>query len=189
MVGPLRPSPLDPHPDDPVDGEGNRAAREGERIASALRRDGAPRNGPQHVVIDLTNRCNSNCIACWTGSPLLRDKAPAPAWFEQQLPGPLVHTLLRDLAAMGCEMVRFTGGGEPLMHPEFEDLVQSAAGHGLLCHVTSNGILLRRVSDPALEAVSELTISLWAATSQTCSRLHRTRPARPSTGSSLLSSE
>ena len=150
----------------------------GERFAAARRRDAAPRNGPQHVVIDLTNRCNSNCIACWTGSPLLRDRAPAPAWFEQELPGPLVHALLRDLAAMGCEMVRFTGGGEPLMHPEFEDLVRSAAGHGLLCNVTSNGILLRRVSDSALEAVSELTVSLWAATSQTYSRLHPNKTGR-----------
>ncbi len=146
--------------------------RDGERIAAARLRVDVPRNGPQHVVIDLTNRCNSNCIACWTGSPLLRDKAPAPAWFERELPGPMVHVLLRDLAAMGCEIVRFTGGGEPLLHPEFEDLARAAAGNGLRCHVTSNGILLRRVSNPALEAVSELTVSLWAATPQTYSRLH-----------------
>ena len=137
--------------------------RDGERIAAARLRVDVPRNGPQHVVIDLTNRCNGNCIACWTGSPLLRDKAPAPAWFERELPGPMVHVLLRDLAAMGCEIVRFTGGGEPLLHPEFEDLARAAAGNGLRCHVTSNGILLRRVSNPALEAVSELTVSLWAA--------------------------
>jgi MoaA/NifB/PqqE/SkfB family radical SAM enzyme len=142
------------------------------RLAAMRRRDPLPEPGPQHVVVDLTNRCNSNCIACWTGSPLLRGQAPAPEWFSRQLPTPVVHELLRDLAGMGCEIVRFTGGGEPLLHPHLEELVQAASTLGLGCHVTSNGTLLDRLTAPALAAIGELTVSLWAATPATYSRLH-----------------
>ncbi len=36
--------------------------------------------GPEHVVLDLTNRCNNSCIACWTKSPLLGDNKPDIEW-------------------------------------------------------------------------------------------------------------
>ena len=49
--------------------------------------------GPEHVVVDLTNRCNMRCLACWTKSPLLRDKAPPEEWHRQTLPSELVIRL------------------------------------------------------------------------------------------------
>jgi MoaA/NifB/PqqE/SkfB family radical SAM enzyme len=143
-----------------------------DRVELIRSRQLLPGPGPEQVVIDLCNRCNNNCIACWTGSPLLRDQAPPPDWFEQELPMPLVTGLLHDLAAMDCEIVRYTGGGEPLLHPELADILQLTSDLGLSCHLTSNGTLLDRLEASALAAIDELTVSLWAATPETYSRLH-----------------
>ena len=30
--------------------------------------------GPEYVTVDITNKCNLNCIGCWTYSPLLEKK-------------------------------------------------------------------------------------------------------------------
>ncbi|MCZ7586958.1 MAG: hypothetical protein M5R36_28430 [Deltaproteobacteria bacterium] len=40
--------------------------------------------GPEHVVIDPTNRCDNNCLACWTYSPLLGRYAPPEEWFKSR---------------------------------------------------------------------------------------------------------
>ena len=34
--------------------------------------------GPQVIHLDLTNRCNLNCIACWCNSPFIFDKGMDP---------------------------------------------------------------------------------------------------------------
>lgn len=149
-----------------------------DRLEAMRRRDPRPAPGPQHVVVDLTNRCNNNCIACWTRSPLLRDQGPPPAWHEHQLDGAVIRRTLRSLAAMGCEIVRFTGGGEPTLHPDFEDLVALAAGAGMRVAVTTNGTTLRTLSESCLHQLDEVTVSLWCATPQTYARLHPNKTGR-----------
>ena len=149
-----------------------------DRLESMRRRDPHPTTGPQHVVVDLTNHCNNNCIACWTRSPLLRDQGPAPAWFEQQLDGRVMRRALTDLAAMGCEIVRFTGGGEPTLHPDFAELVTLSTDAGMRVAVTTNGTTLKRLPDECLERIDELTVSLWCASPATYARLHPNKTGR-----------
>lgn len=153
----------------------NRDVQRGEAMA---RREPRPAAGPEHVVVDLTNRCNNNCLACWTRSPLLRDQGPPPEWFEQELPTDLARSLLSDLASMGCGIVRFTGGGEPTLHPGFAELACRTAELGMFCAVTTNGTLLHKVGDEVLAAIDELTVSLWSASPQVYSRLHPNKTGR-----------
>ena len=79
--------------------------------------------GPEHVVIDLTNRCNNDCIACWTRSPLLGNNRPEPEWHKQQLKTDVVLSLIDELAALGTSIIRFTGGGEPFLHIDILKLI------------------------------------------------------------------
>ena len=81
--------------------------------------------GPEQVVIDLTNRCNNNCIGCWTRSPLLRDLEPSATWKSQEIPYDNVIHVLNDLHDLKTQRVRFTGGGEPLMHPRLDDILRA----------------------------------------------------------------
>lgn len=134
--------------------------------------------GPEHVVVDITNRCNYRCVACWTFSPLLGDKKPPAAWYRQELPGALVERLLDDLAALGTKIVRFTGGGEPFLHPDLLPLVERAAARGLRLDITTNASKLTRESSERLvrAGMGELAVSLWAADRPSFAATHPTTP-------------
>lgn len=130
--------------------------------------------GPDHVVIDPTNNCDNNCIGCWTRSPLLGDKAAPEEWRKQQLPYETMISLIDDLAAMGAKRIRFTGGGEPFVHPRIMDLLAYVKQKDLICAVTTNfsAVSEKRARTIGELGVDEVTISLWAGTANIYSRSH-----------------
>lgn len=136
--------------------------------------------GPEQVVIDLTNRCNNNCIGCWTRSPLLRDLEPGDTWQSMEIPHDSVIHLLNDLYDLGTRRVRFTGGGEPMMHPGLDRILEACKQRRLITCMTSNGSLIneKRVELFARLPLDELAVSLWAATPQTYSRTHPNKTGR-----------
>lgn len=121
--------------------------------------------GPEHVVIDLTNRCDNNCIGCWTKSPLLGTNTPDKAWHRQQLNTELVLRLIDDLAAMGTSIIRFTGGGEPFLHKDIFECIKAVKKHNIFCAVTTslNMIDHDEADQIIASGLDELSVSLWAA--------------------------
>ena len=136
--------------------------------------------GPEQVVIDLTNRCNNNCIGCWTRSPLLRDMEPTAKWVSQEIPYDNVIHLINDLHDLGTRRIRFTGGGEPLIHPRLDDILRACKQRDLITCVTTNGVSLtkERAELYAELAIDELAVSVWAATPDTYARTHPNKTAR-----------
>jgi len=131
-------------------------------------------SGPEQVVIDLTNRCNNNCIACWTGSPLLRDKTPGDHFNSLEFPFELMLEIISDLHRLGTKRIRFSGGGEPFMHPNLMALIQEIKSLGMVCCMTTNFTLInegmiRKLIEYELD---EIAVSLWAADPVTYSRVH-----------------
>lgn len=130
--------------------------------------------GPEHVVIDLTNRCSNSCIACWTRSPLLKKNAPEPSWHKQELDSDRVLKLIDELHQMGTSIIRFTGGGEPFMHDAIYDLIRAVKTRGIYCAVTTNMNAINM--DAADELISigldELSVSLWASDPEEYVRTH-----------------
>ncbi len=121
--------------------------------------------GPEHVVIDLTNRCNNDCIACWTRSPLLGNNRPEPEWHKQQLKTDVVLSLIDELAALGTSIIRFTGGGEPFLHKDILKLIRAVKQHNIFCAVTTslNMVSADQADDIVDSGVDELSVSLWAS--------------------------
>ena len=121
--------------------------------------------GPEHVVIDLTNRCRNSCIACWTRSPLLKKNVPEPSWHKQELNSGRLLKLIDELHQQGTSIIRFTGGGEPFMHDAIYDLIRAVKKRGIYCAVTTNMNAINM--DGADELISvgldELSVSLWAS--------------------------
>jgi len=119
-----------------------RSQRRGElRLAQA--RDGVrPLLGPQSVSVVLTNACNLNCITCWSYSPL-RLERPTVEWTRRRLDRSLLKPLFADLAELRVERVIFTGGGDPLAHPDFLEIAGDAKAAGLRVTLISNLTLLR----------------------------------------------
>ena len=127
----------------------------------------APDYGPRRLTVELTNICNLHCSYC------LRDEDALyhdPANF---LPVELFSRVARDARdAMAIEQIMFTGG-EPTLHPQFEQLLAAVAELNLKCSFVTNGWHFERVW-PLLtryrEAVTHVSFSLDGPTRETHDR-------------------
>jgi radical SAM protein with 4Fe4S-binding SPASM domain len=86
--------------------------------------------------IELTERCNNNCLHCCINLPAADAEARAREMTADQ-----VGDILRQAAGLGCMQVRFTGG-EPLVRPDFEELYLSARRLGMKVLLFTNACLI-----------------------------------------------
>ena len=133
--------------------------------------------GPFYVQIDLTNRCNNTCIACWCNSPLFKQSRLSEEEKKEFLPLGLVKQLIDELAAMGTKEIGYSGSGEPFMHPDIMEILEYTKKKGLFCLVNTNFTLLDKEKlDYLMDiGVDSLTVSLWAATASTYVKTHLNR--------------
>jgi radical SAM protein with 4Fe4S-binding SPASM domain len=86
--------------------------------------------------MELTERCNNNCIHCYINIPTDDIKAK-----EKELSTREIKEILKEAASLGCLTVRFTGG-EPLLREDFEELYLFARRLGLKVLIFTNGTLI-----------------------------------------------
>jgi MoaA/NifB/PqqE/SkfB family radical SAM enzyme len=77
---------------------------------------------------------------------------------------------------MGVKAIQFTGGGEPLMHPDHARILTLARELGLDVALVTNGTLMNQEALDALCGAAWVRVSLDAATEETYSDLRRVRP-------------
>ena len=101
---------------------------------------------PVNVEIDLTNRCSLGCAWCHFGythtrGPLAgkREKPDGAIAGGDVMDRKLALAIVKQLAAGGVRSVTWTGGGEPTLHPEFDEVVVVAHAHGLDQGVYTHG--------------------------------------------------
>ena len=75
--------------------------------------------------IELTERCDNNCIHCCINLPA--DDLNAK---DKELSTSQIKNILEEAVSLGCMTVRFTGG-EPLLREDFEELYVFARKIGL----------------------------------------------------------
>ncbi len=133
--------------------------------------------GPYTVQLDVTNRCNNDCIACWLHSPLLRTTGPNARDLRAQLRFDLVRQLLDDAAAMGTRDLYMAGGGDPIVYPWLRETVEHAKSHGMTVAINTNFTLADEAwCDWACEVgIDDLTISVWAGGEQGYDATHPNR--------------
>ena len=107
---------------------------------------------PRTCIWEITHRCNLRCVHC---EKLCGESSPL------ELPTEKLRSVARELVQLGCRHVHVTGG-EPLMHPHWEDLCHDFATIGLCLSLITNGTLLDRARlDRAIGAgVGTVGISL-----------------------------
>ncbi len=130
--------------------------------------------GPWTVQIDLTNRCNNDCIACWCNSPLLDDKGMPEELQDATLSYETLTGIVDELSTLGVRSIYFTGGGEPFMHPRILDLIEYIKGKGIHLDMSSNFTL---VDKPLAREIVKLrldhmNLSLWAGTREVYAKQH-----------------
>ena len=122
--------------------------------------------------IELTERCNNNCLHCSINLPPGDADARLREWTAARW-----KTLLTEAAGLGCLVVRLTGG-EPLLRYDFEEIYLHARKLGLRVMLFTNATLVtprlaRLLKDvPPLEAVE---VSVYGMTEETCEAATRTR--------------
>jgi MoaA/NifB/PqqE/SkfB family radical SAM enzyme len=118
---------------------------------------------PQLVSLDieLTERCNCDCIHCCINLP-----ANDAAARGQEMTTSEVKCILREAAQLGVLLVRFTGG-EPLLRTDFEELYVFARQQGLKVLLFTNGCLVSpRLADlfARIPPLSPIEITVYGMT-------------------------
>lgn len=137
-----------------------------------LRSGRRPRLG--QLDIELTERCNNDCIHCCINRP-----ANDAAARSREMPTEQIKDILHQAADLGCLTVRFTGG-EPLLRPDARDLYLCARHLGLRVLLFTNARLITpQLADlfarvPPLAAIE---ISVYGMHPESCEAVTRARGA------------
>ncbi len=106
------------------------------------------------IEISTTDHCNLSCAQCNHASPYLRKRFTDIATVEHDL-----RTLANCLSAGELRIA----GGEPLLHPDLEGLIdvvrQSRISERIV--VITNGVLLHRYDFRFLRDIDELRVSVY----------------------------
>jgi radical SAM protein with 4Fe4S-binding SPASM domain len=86
--------------------------------------------------IELTERCNNNCIHCYINLPA--DDLTAR---DRELSASEIKAILTEAASLGCLTVRFTGG-EPLLREDFVEVYLFARKLGIKVLLSTNATLI-----------------------------------------------
>lgn len=114
------------------------------------------------VTLELTRRCNLNCLHCFCGQP------PNHKSRQDELAFSEWERILEQCAQEGVLFLTLTGG-EPLLYPQFREIWKIAKQKGFLITLFSNGTL---IDDDMADFLAEWTplevsMSLYGASEET----------------------
>lgn len=122
---------------------------------SILRTDGVSDNGyvlsaPLQIYYDVTTNCNLRCKHCYT------DSGSATS---DELSLPEIQTWAHELASNGVFKISL-GGGEPLCHPQWFEIIQAFLGNSISVSLSTNGLLLEHNLIAQLNELNLRTLSI-----------------------------
>lgn len=123
---------------------------------------------PSQINVDCTMFCNLACIHC-PYETVTKLKGAG----RKNLPVELHTKLIDEIATTGkghCTFLRYTGDGEPLLHPQLAEMIAYAYQRtGLPINVTTNGMLLteQRTKDLIDAGVAVIDVSIDAHSQET----------------------
>ncbi|MEN9612878.1 MAG: hypothetical protein RLZZ628_3692 [Bacteroidota bacterium] len=101
---------------------------------------------PLKVYFEMTYRCNLTCRHCVTASSPYSD-------VSNELSTTRILELVDEMAASGIRQITI-GGGEPLIHPDWQKIFKYITNLGIKLIVKTNGTLLHELNLQALKAVA-----------------------------------
>ena len=141
--------------------------------------------GPHTFHLDLSNRCNTNCIFCGLHSPLLKDPQKkirgrrfTEGWRGRTVDREIFANLVDDLAAIGTrEDVLFSGEGEPMTHPDVDWMIRYVKERDLRLTLFTNGLKMTPERADMLSQVG-LDILYWSLSAGNAKTFVKLQPAR-----------
>ncbi len=125
----------------------------GNRLTDTEKKPSEPIALPLKVYFDMTYRCNLTCRHCITASSPYAD-------VSNELSTPRILELIDEMAAAGIQQIA-VGGGEPLVHPDWQKIFKYITNAGIPLVVTTNGVLLNERNVQALKTIvpAEMRVS------------------------------
>ncbi|QSX04998.1 radical SAM protein [Sedimentibacter sp. zth1] len=121
---------------------------------------------PLQVEVHLTSACNHDCKWCiYKG---IRNTKNTSMTYDSAI------TLMDSLKKSSCDTVLFSGGGEPLMHKNAEQIICYAHSLKMNCVLITNGALLKNVNLARLtKALTVIRISFDSYDENSFHLVHR----------------
>jgi MoaA/NifB/PqqE/SkfB family radical SAM enzyme len=112
----------------------------------------------------LSGKCNHNCLGCCAA------EIKTDAFFPKER----VPELIEDLKKMGTKNIEFCGGGEPLTHSDFAEIVKMFHQEGFHLGLITNGSLLSKgIVDEVGHCFNWIRVSLDASDAKVHNKIHR----------------
>lgn len=112
---------------------------------------------PVTCEIDASNKCQNNCNFCIYADYIKKERV--------HLDWNVYVNLIYSLVRWNIKSVTFTGGGEPLMNPDIENMIVCANDMGLKVGLVTNGIKLDSITH--YERFEFIRVSLDCASPET----------------------
>ena len=122
-------------------------------------------SSPFVVELEHTTKCNLACPECISGSLL----------HQEHIESGRLRNLTNELIAAGVKGVILIGGGEPMMHPDIDWVIQTLGEAGVHIGITTNGLYLKKHLEITSRYAKWVRVSMDAGSSETFRKL---RPSR-----------
>ena len=123
---------------------------------------------PVCIYLIVSDLCNLNCVFC----PYRKDNNPYKSLYygnteknpARFLEYDKVKEIISDCKEMGIKAIELTGGGEPTMHPNFGDILETINNYNIDVGLVTNGtVLLEKAESELLLNSKWIRISIDAA--------------------------
>lgn len=123
--------------------------------------------GPFFALVDITRRCNLQCLGCRFHS---QQMSPSSTVYQAvpDISFTLFKKVCHELRGMDTHALVLIGDGEPLLHHRIFDMISTAKASGFHTTLVTNGTLLNRDRIQSLfdSQLDVLQVSLWAASDE-----------------------
>lgn len=120
---------------------------------------------PTHAQIDITNACNHRCPYCFYR--VARNETLNALFHEDDfIPRETMIRFLDELSELNIPAVQYTGGGEPLFHPDFREILTHTIRKGFEYALVTNGGLVDASWIPLFRHAAWIRFSLDAASEE-----------------------
>jgi radical SAM protein with 4Fe4S-binding SPASM domain len=116
---------------------------------------------PELLFLELTNRCNADCVMCSHGF-MEREEYDMPLW--------MAYILIKDIMPRRLILHLF---GESLLYPDLKEVIILASKYKIRTVLDTNGLLLtpRKFYEISNAGLNELVISFGAVTKEVYNKI------------------
>ncbi|MFH1441168.1 MAG: radical SAM protein [Candidatus Omnitrophota bacterium] len=122
---------------------------------------------PSEGNIDITYRCNNNCLHCWLRIPADSKENKKELSFEE------IKRIVNEARNMGCRKWTISGG-EPMLRPDFPEIFNYITQNSLFYSLNTNGTLITPKIARLLKIKGVKMVALYGATAQIHDHITRT---------------